>query len=623
MMLKLYSVLLFACFLSCFAIPLIQGDSLAKHGLPLRGTRFEPEEKYLLPQNSTTAAAVTTHKLCIAASYGELLRELMRMISSDLTRISSEVCATSNLSWKAFVEEQKILTTFLTNEISKCCQRIYMQVIAWMKIFIGCILTLIIFMWSFLIWGIICLSIFLLRQYTLQILSLGCLYICSMLLVRTVSKIFGGWPVTAISALGTMISNLFKVLLFRKSSPAYEIPTPGYKSIEIPQKPPRDCVLLVQHNDALNSPAGYASCVRLLNGSNALLTAKHVSNQEGDLLIASTRTNNRIKFSLFNTILTTKNSDVGLYQGPPGWESILGCKAADITPVDGLTCCEASIFRYDGHWLRANASLVGTEGTFVSVLSNTEAGYSGTPYFNGKSILGVHVGGNTAQTNNLMAPIPSIPGLTKHKYVFESPQLKGRLFTEEEVKELEYEIEEAYQKAIDLVHFKSRTGKNWADYEDDVLFEAPKFQGNDARGSVRENKTDLPTPTHSPAATSHSGTLDKVVEALVAKINVSAIERMVVQKISESALKRPTNNNRRRRPKHKTSEPTSTPSTDGKYVAPARRSQASKPVDPSPNTTSQNKRTNQNGGGYLQRETLRWQKKSAASGGPSSVPKPN
>ncbi|DAZ87613.2 TPA_asm: P1-P2 fusion protein [Paspalum notatum polerovirus] len=478
MMLKLYSVLLFACFLSCFAIPLIQGDSLAKHGLPLRGTRFEPEEKYLLPQNSTTAAAVTTHKLCIAASYGELLRELMRMISSDLTRISSEVCATSNLSWKAFVEEQKILTTFLTNEISKCCQRIYMQVIAWMKIFIGCILTLIIFMWSFLIWGIICLSIFLLRQYTLQILSLGCLYICSMLLVRTVSKIFGGWPVTAISALGTMISNLFKVLLFRKSSPAYEIPTPGYKSIEIPQKPPRDCVLLVQHNDALNSPAGYASCVRLLNGSNALLTAKHVSNQEGDLLIASTRTNNRIKFSLFNTILTTKNSDVGLYQGPPGWESILGCKAADITPVDGLTCCEASIFRYDGHWLRANASLVGTEGTFVSVLSNTEAGYSGTPYFNGKSILGVHVGGNTAQTNNLMAPIPSIPGLTKHKYVFESPQLKGRLFTEEEVKELEYEIEEAYQKAIDLVHFKSRTGKNWADYEDDVLFEAPKFQGN-------------------------------------------------------------------------------------------------------------------------------------------------
>ncbi|AMY15682.1 P1 [Barley virus G] len=616
---KLYSALFLLCCLLCFDPPLIQGESLAKHGLPLRGTRYELGDEFLFPQNSTIT--LMNLRLCSADSYRELMQELMRMLSRDVKKISSQACAVSSSNWKAFVEEQKILTDTLKEGTSKFCQELFERLTTMAKAFIGTFLMLIIFTWSYLIWGVLWSLIFLIKRYTLQILSLGCLYICTTLLVRLASKIFGGWPISAISSLYTLTSSTFRILTSRRSSPTFEIPTPGFKSVEIPQKPPKDSVLLVQHNDALNSPGGYASCVRLLNGSNALLTAKHVSTQEGELLIASTRTGNKIKLSLFNKILTTQNSDVALYQGPPGWESILGCKAADIVSVDSLSCCEASIYRFDGHWMRANASLVGTEGTYVSVLSNTERGYSGTPYFNGKSILGVHVGGNDARTNNLMAPIPSIPGLTKHRYVFESPQLKGRLFTEKEVEQLQYDIDAAYQEAHRLANFKSITGRNWAD-DDDVYYEAPQFQGNDARGPVRENKTDLPTPTLSPVATSSSDILNKVVEALVNKIDVSAIERVVVQQIAASAMKRP-KNNRRRPSKPKTSPPISLPSTDGKYVAPPRRSQASKPVDPSPNTTSQNKKKNQNGGGYLQRETRRWQRKSVASGGPNSVPQPN
>ncbi|AGN49060.1 P1 [Maize yellow dwarf virus RMV] len=620
-MLKLWCALLLLFCLSCSVNSHSLGSSLVRYTPPLRSMRYVPPAEYLLPWNSSSM--VTRQNTCIEISYTALSREILQLAYRDLTRISSVAINASNSGWKVFAEELSSLVTHLHQNISRSFHGLRGLAVDGVQALAGGFLLAVIYTWSYLISLLFWVVTTLVCRYTFQMSSIACLYVCTMLLVRLASKIFGGWPVMIISLIGTLTSKLFRALSFKKSSISFEIPTPGYKTVEIPQKPPKDCVLLVQHNDALNSPGGYASCVRLLNGSNALLTAKHVSTQEGDLLIASSRTGNRIKLSLFNTILTTKNSDVGLYQGPPGWESILGCKAADIVPVDGLSCCEASIYRHDGNWMRSNASLVGTEGTFVSVLSNTIEGFSGTPYFNGKSILGVHVGGNETRTNNLMAPIPSIPGLTKHKYVFESPQLRGRLFTDEEVEKLEFEIDEAFQKAHNLIHFKSKTGRNWADDEDDIHFEAPKFQGNDARGPVRENKTVSPTPTHSPVVTSGNDTLNKVVEALVSKIDVSVIERMVVQKISESALKRPTNNNRKHRRKPKTSQPTLPPSTDGRYVAPARRSPASKPADPSPNTTSQNKKKNQSGGGYLQRETRRWQVKSAASGGPNSDPRPN
>nr|QTJ62769.1 Pro/VPg [Maize yellow mosaic virus] len=620
---KLFSAAFFLCCLLCYATCPTRGDFLEMYGLPLRGTQFGLEETSLLPRNASLPFRfLLAPDTCIEISYSALSREIARLALQDLHSISSAGSRALSSSWKGFAEEWNTSVVKLAHATSGFYQQASDYVVSCVLELLGSCLVAIIYTWSFFISSLFWVVTFMLQHYTPHVLSIAVLYICTTLLVRLATKIFGGWPVMMISWIGTSTLGFFKTLLSKENSISYEIPTPGYKSIEIPQKPPKDCVLLVQHNDALNSPGGYASCVRLLNGSNALLTAEHVAAQKGELLVASTRTGNKIKLSLFNRILTTTNSDVSLFQGPPGWESLLGCKAADITPVDGLTTCEASLFRFDGHWMRSNASLVGTEETYVSVLSNTEEGYSGTPYFNGKSILGVHVGGNATQTNNLMAPIPSIPGLTKHRYVFESPQLKGRLFTEQEVEQLEVDIDEAFKKAYDLVHFKSKTGRNWADYEDDISYEAPKFQGNDARGSVRENKTDLPTPTVSPVATSNSDILNKVVEALVNKIDVSVIERMVVQQIAESAMKRP-KNNRRRQSKPKTSPPTSPPFTGGKYVTPALRSQGSKPVGPSQGTTSQNRKKNQNGGGYLQRETRRWQKKSAVSGGPSSVPQLN
>ncbi|AGN49061.1 P1-P2 fusion [Maize yellow dwarf virus RMV] len=474
-MLKLWCALLLLFCLSCSVNSHSLGSSLVRYTPPLRSMRYVPPAEYLLPWNSSSM--VTRQNTCIEISYTALSREILQLAYRDLTRISSVAINASNSGWKVFAEELSSLVTHLHQNISRSFHGLRGLAVDGVQALAGGFLLAVIYTWSYLISLLFWVVTTLVCRYTFQMSSIACLYVCTMLLVRLASKIFGGWPVMIISLIGTLTSKLFRALSFKKSSISFEIPTPGYKTVEIPQKPPKDCVLLVQHNDALNSPGGYASCVRLLNGSNALLTAKHVSTQEGDLLIASSRTGNRIKLSLFNTILTTKNSDVGLYQGPPGWESILGCKAADIVPVDGLSCCEASIYRHDGNWMRSNASLVGTEGTFVSVLSNTIEGFSGTPYFNGKSILGVHVGGNETRTNNLMAPIPSIPGLTKHKYVFESPQLRGRLFTDEEVEKLEFEIDEAFQKAHNLIHFKSKTGRNWADDEDDIHFEAPKFQG--------------------------------------------------------------------------------------------------------------------------------------------------
>nr|QDG00393.1 P1-P2 fusion protein [Maize yellow mosaic virus] len=475
---KLSSVAFFLCCLLCYATYPTRGDFLEMYGLPLRGTQFGLEETSLLPRNASLPFKfLLAPDSCIEISYSALSREIARLALQDLHSISLAGSRALSSSWKGFAEEWNTSVVKLAHATSGFYQQASDYVVSCVLELLGSCLVAIIYTWSFFISSLFWVVTFMLQHYTPHVLSIAVLYICTTLLVRLATKIFGGWPVTMISWIGTSTLGFFKTLLSKGNSISYEIPTPGYKSIEIPQKPPKDCVLLVQHNDALNSPGGYASCVRLLNGSNALLTAEHVAAQKGELLVASTRTGNKIKLSLFNRILTTTNSDVSLFQGPPGWESLLGCKAADITPVDGLTTCEASLFRFDGHWMRSNASLVGTEETYVSVLSNTEEGYSGTPYFNGKSILGVHVGGNATQTNNLMAPIPSIPGLTKHRYVFESPQLKGRLFTEQEVEQLEVDIDEAFKKAYDLVHFKSKTGRNWADYEDDISYEAPKFQG--------------------------------------------------------------------------------------------------------------------------------------------------
>lgn len=568
----------------------------------------------LLEQNSTWHATKEDTCKCSMNTYAEIGRALYQRASADIQTSSHEVRQKLETSLKATID----------------------TVIEWERFLRGCLwgfilgvaglvidLTMHVIAWSLLLTASVA------YHHMTKLLLIASVLAFANFLVKKALAIFGSWPVTLLTFLLAPLKTFFRVL---KSKPIYELATPGFKSITIPQDPPRNAVVLMQHEDG--SPAGYASCVRLWNGENALLTASHVANQP-KLFVASSRFATRIPLEKFNKLFSVKEGDLVMYQGPPMWESTIGCKGANLTCANTLAKCDASIYYRTDRWYSTNASLVGVEGPHVQVLSNTIAGFSGSPYFNGKTILGVHVGGNSAKTNNLMAVIPSIPGLTSPKYVFESPFLKGKMFTQEEIERFEVEMDEVVERIYDVpIRYKPlHGGKAWADEVDEEkppvpLSALPKIQGNEEGGPVRQNKTAAPeqnntssAPTPSPLCGGIQGEdiLKKVVEVLISKIDTSAIERAAIQKISESAMKKPHSRTRqRRRSSSKSSLP---PSTTGSYVAPPLRSQVSSPVAASPGTTIRNKNKNQNGGGYLQRETQRWVKKSAASGGPSLAPK--
>ncbi|BBL52497.1 P1 [Persimmon polerovirus] len=498
-----------------------------------------------------------------------------------------------------------------------------------------------------LMWCTICLTLRLLWEFLLPVSGLMLFAYCTYYLCRLVMRVFG--PVYqlglwlrqgAISALG----------LFQRSkgSNGDEMSIPGFKRYSFLQKPPKGSIVEVLFAD--NSHAGYASCIRLYNGDNALMTASHVLSAGSKL--RSTKTGMSVACSLFKPIVLDEVNDFALLLGPPNWEGLLGVKGAGFHTAKQIAKGPVSFYYLTsgGEWECSNAEIVGThDKKWVSVLSNTTKGHSGTPYFSGKAILGVHKGYDPKGPSvNLMVPIPALPGLTSPNHVFESPEPKGSVFSEDVVEEITRDYEAimakwsaAEAKADPFLEklkvkgkgsYKSKTGIQWEDVEDDgderFQAAADSFSGNESsrpggesgEAAPSDSRIQLPEP---------NDLLKQLVEALVARVNVSSLEEKVIEKLSEKAMKKPKPRKRGKRGgkgKQKVLDTSSTPSTGGKYVPPQKRkgrSQVSNPAGASTTGTPRNPLANQNGGKASSSNTPSWRPKQGVSAGPRKGPKPN
>nr|QOY46986.1 RNA-dependent RNA polymerase [Turnip yellows virus] len=345
-------------------------------------------------------------------------------------------------------------------------------------------------LWSSLILASFSALWWLVSNFTTPVFCLALLYTVTRFMVKTVSFLFGGLPIWIISIVFSLLKKSFSAL---RSTPKclYEKAIDGFKSFTIPQSPPKSCVIPITH--ASGNHAGYASCVKLYNGENALMTATHVLRDcPNAVAISAKGLKTRIPLAEFKTIAKSDKGDVTLLRGPPNWEGLLGCKAANVITAANLAKCKASIYSFerDG-WVSGYAEIVGSEGTDVMVLSHTEGGHSGSPYFNGKTILGVHSGASATGNYNLMAPIPSLPGLTSPTYVFETTAPQGRVFAQEDIAEIESLYAQAVERSNKMKNFKSKTGMNWGDMEDDedIFYESKEdFSGKRSARRRPRNK---------------------------------------------------------------------------------------------------------------------------------------
>lgn len=510
------------------------------------------------------------------------------------------------------------------------------------------------YLWSSLISASVCAIWYLLREYTIEMLSLASLYMFTVYMVKMVAWIFGDLPIFLIKAGLSTMRGISKALWYKRSYNA-EKSVEGYLSFKIPQNPPKNSVLQVQYKDG--SHAGYATCVALYDGTNGLFTAHHVAVPGSK--VVSTRNGNKIPLSEFRSIMESEKRDLVLLAGPPNWEGSLACKAVQFQNAQNLCKSKATFYAYDGEgWTSSNAEVVGIaeSKTHVSVLSNTDAGHSGTPYFNGKTILGVHVGGAKEENANYMAPIPPVYGLTSPSYVFETTAPQGRLFTQEEIEELieEFSFSEITsimghrRWAKEEMHdsrrhqpdydYESGNGQAAATAETTAPDATPAVghrSGDEQSPAVpsspkvntytppnkRENRT---ASVASPTTSASTDTLSEIKQAIMDKINVHSIEKQVVQALAEQAMKKPKSRKRGKR-RSKSSQPTSPvssmPSTPGNKAE--KKPQDSTRSDSSPSFTTLNKRKARIGETKSANGTQKWVISQGASGGPSSERKPN
>nr|WNA22035.1 P1-P2 fusion protein [Strawberry polerovirus 1] len=251
----------------------------------------------------------------------------------------------------------------------------------------------------------------------------------------------------------------------RRRPAVFEKRVEGFIDRRIPHKPPHKSVLHIIYGN--QTEAGYASCIRLLDEgqSMALLTAAHVLRDPCNKFVYSLRTKNSISISNFTPVYWDVEGDVVVLKGPSNWTSVLGCTPAHYATADKVSKSNVEWYRYeDGEWYMHNAEITDVYDTgsapSAAVHSITEFGDSGTPYFCGKVIQGVHTGGAIKDNCNILSPLPPIPGLFSMRYITESPKPKGRIFSDEDIADF-------VERAQSLIKFKSATGMNWSDMLDD------------------------------------------------------------------------------------------------------------------------------------------------------------
>nr|QTJ01897.1 P1 protein [Phasey bean mild yellows virus] len=530
---------------------------------------------------------------------------------------------------------------------------------------------------------IVTIARFIMNNYILALAG-GSLFVCTALLVKMVRWICGQLPIYLVFTFPISVGRwIFQRRSWGKFSRNYaeEKCCEQFLSFTINQDPPKKCQLVFQKEDGKH--AGYGTCVRLFNGTNGLLTAYHVASNSSK--VVSTRTGNKIPLSQFKPLIVSPLYDQVLYAGPTEWESLLGCKGVNFAPAKTLGASKCNIYHIqkDGKWGCTNAEIEGqlkhrdltmngTKPTEIrdalpgqlSVLSNTEPGQSGAGYFNGKTLVAIHVGGSLERedsdaTYNVAVPVLPKPGLTSPHYVFETTAPTSGVYDSKIFKALD----EAVEQAERWVKMKLSKGETlWADLEDEFPYEtetkktakAPlssssstetfhdctEQSGNEKRGSDRgtTGKT-ASNPGNAASATpvkdmpTGEQIMKMLVEKIASNINLKEVEKASVEAIRAQALKKPSRSSRRRRnknggnnglPKQATTAVSSTPNSTGKYTPPNRRkSPASGSAAKPPNGTTPNKNKKVDGGKRSAGNIPSWVRKPTGSAGPSSAQKLN
>nr|WMZ16740.1 MAG: RNA-dependent RNA polymerase [Cnidium polerovirus 1] len=369
---------------------------------------------YILPPPPPQALTET--------SYGDLSMILWEKISSDFLRFCSG-------AWMFLVLCYKATESFT---------------IEWSFYLTGLILDLVAFIW----WKILC-ALFnglykLITNFAMQFLTICILAAVTAIIWKGLRWICGNLPMFLLTF---PLKIIWKVLWCRPSSPREfknEKAVDGYISIPITMSPPSNSIVEIIYEGS-EAHAGYATCVKLHNGYNGLLTSSHIFTSNGKYAVRSLRESSKgatIGIKDFVVKYQSDHHDITIFTGPPSWESRLGCGAANIMTADRITRGEVCYYTHSfGKWRRYNAKLTGNYFNLVTVLSNTEAGDSGSAYWYGKSVLGVHKGCTLDERDNfnLMAPIPNIPGLTSSKLVFETSAPQGKIFDDWAKIQEEYE----------------------------------------------------------------------------------------------------------------------------------------------------------------------------------------
>ncbi|UIX27220.1 RNA-dependent RNA polymerase [Cotton bunchy top virus 1] len=321
-------------------------------------------------------------------------------------------------------------------------------------------------LWASALWQICSWTWYCIANHFWTVAIVVCLYLLTACMATMVRYLFGGLLGYLLRICGaSVIKGVWSCYTRAKSSSSYvkEKAVKGFLSFRIPQKPPRSSVLLVQHND--DSHAGYATNVLLYNGEFCLLTAEHVWKTPGARVV-STQNGSKIPISEFQLLMSVDGGDLVVLRGPPNWTSVLQTKAVSFTTSARLERGKVTLYSYNGEWSATNGEVVGTEGIFATHLSNTTGGHSGTPLFHGKTVVGIHIGASN-ENWNLAAVIPAVAGLTSPDYVFETTAPQGKVFDEATVEM----ISERIKLAEYLINYKPKSGKAWADEDDDMFYD--------------------------------------------------------------------------------------------------------------------------------------------------------
>nr|BEH12040.1 P1 protein [Cereal yellow dwarf virus RPV-33WO] len=579
--------------------------------------------------------------ITMSSSYQELLQMGWHKLSFDSANAFKVAW---NLSKGSYITASNALKAAFHNLVGKA---LWLLVLIWT----GLLKQLLWAVWSVII------------NYSLPAGLLISLGIITSWLWKACRWLFGTLPVFLCVKL---VRSILKVLTFKRFF--NEKTVSGYNSYSVPQSPPKRSVVLMRRDN--KEHIGYANCIRLFNGENAIVTVAHNIEERGEFY--SPRTGRAIPVTEFRVIFASDRMDVIILVGPPNWESVLGCKGVHFTTADRLAECPAALYLLDqdGEWRSNSAKICGHFDNFAQVLSNTKVGHSGAGYFYGKTLVGLHKGHPGKDFNfNLMAPLPGIPGLTSPQYVVESDPPQGLVFPEEVTETIDTAIKEAkmYKNIFkNKGNFKSK-GSLWADLEDESGNEraAASASTNAATVTPRkgcdtpsvatpQKKTAVPssrkvpqppvasqpisttgktTPTSQdvivtsqdmvvPSGPSQQELMNNIMNLLVQKIDMSKIEKSIIDQVASQALKKP--RGKRGSKKHpatgNSSSPTSTP---GKYQHPNKRSQVSNGLESSPPNITRARVANQNGGSNSVPNTLSWVRKLPGSAGPKSGPVQN